>query len=64
MLLYVTCSVFKAENEEQISAFIARHADASLADMPVTWGQGQTGRQILPGDDDMDGFYFALVIKS
>jgi len=64
MLLYVTCSVFKSENEEQIRAFSERHADAILADMPATWGRGKTGRQVLPGDDGMDGFYFALLRKA
>jgi len=63
MLLYVTCSVFKAENEEQVSAFMARHSEASLAEMPANWGIGQIGRQILSGDDNMDGFYFALLDK-
>lgn len=28
VLLYCTCSVFKAEGEEQIQAFLARHSDA------------------------------------
>jgi 16S rRNA (cytosine967-C5)-methyltransferase len=63
MLLYVTCSVFKVENEEQVSAFMACHVEAKLADMPAAWGRGQIGRQVLPGDDGMDGFYFALLMK-
>jgi len=63
MLLYVTCSVFKAENQEQVAAFLQHHEDAELAEMSVPWGRGKTGRQILPGDDAMDGFYFALLRK-
>ena len=64
MLLYVTCSIFKAENEDQVSAFLQRYTDARLAELSVAWGIGKTGRQLLPGDDDMDGFYFAPLIKS
>jgi len=63
MLLYVTCSVFKAENEDQVTALLQRQDDAELAEMSVPWGRGQTGRQILPGDEKMDGFYFALLKK-
>lgn len=29
-MLYATCSLFKAENSEQISAFLARHPDARI----------------------------------
>jgi 16S rRNA (cytosine967-C5)-methyltransferase len=63
MLLYVTCSIFKAENEQQIIAFLERHEDARLEAMQASWGQGTTGRQLLPGDHDMDGFYFAPIRK-
>ncbi|HEY5734005.1 MAG TPA: 16S rRNA (cytosine(967)-C(5))-methyltransferase RsmB, partial [Gammaproteobacteria bacterium] len=62
-LLYVTCSVFKTENQEQVTAFLGRHEDASLEPMHVKWGRGKIGRQLLPGDDDMDGFYFAPIRK-
>ena len=63
ILLYVTCSVFKTENQEQVTAFLGRHEDASLEPMHVKWGRGKIGRQLLPGDDDMDGFYFAPIRK-
>jgi 16S rRNA (cytosine967-C5)-methyltransferase len=63
MLLYVTCSVFRVENQDQVTAFLQRWPDAGLAEMPVDWGRGKIGRQILPGDENMDGFYFALLMK-
>ena len=63
MLLYVTCSIFKVENEQQVLAFLQRHEDAQLDEMEVSWGRGKIGRQLLPGDDDMDGFYFARIKK-
>ncbi len=59
-LLYVTCSVFREENQDQLQAFLTRHPDAaSLAlNLPLT-----TNGQILP-DDIHDGFYYALVQKN
>ena len=63
MLLYVTCSIFKMENEQQVIAFLERHDDAQLDAMKVTWGRGKIGRQLLPGEEDMDGFYFARIKK-
>jgi 16S rRNA (cytosine967-C5)-methyltransferase len=52
MLLYVTCSVLKEENV-QVAGVVASECDATLCDE----------RQILPGDDDMDGFYYARLAK-
>lgn len=62
-MLYVTCSVFKVENEQQVSAFLDRHADARLR--PVDCGPGVegVGCQILTGTRQMDGFYFARLEK-
>jgi 16S rRNA (cytosine967-C5)-methyltransferase len=58
-LLYVTCSVFAAENTAQIGAFLGRHADASALPLPGA-GEGESGLQLLPGDDH-DGFFYALL---
>lgn len=64
MLLYSTCSILAQENAAQVAAFLARQRDAQELPIDVDWGRPQThGRQILPGDDDMDGFYFALLQK-
>jgi 16S rRNA (cytosine967-C5)-methyltransferase len=64
LLLYATCSILKQENEEQIDAFLACHADAAEVTIHATWGmQRPHGRQILPGDAGMDGFYYALLAK-
>jgi 16S rRNA (cytosine967-C5)-methyltransferase len=57
-MLYCTCSVFPQENDEQISAFVARHAAARL--LP-TGGMGE-GLQLLPSASH-DGFYYALLQK-
>lgn len=64
-LLYVTCSVFAEENQLQIAQFLARHADAYEKVLDVSWGQALAkGRQILPGEDNLDGFYYACLIKT
>ena len=65
MLLYCTCSVLKEENSRQVGAFLARHRDASELVIDAAWGHGCThGRQIFPGEDQMDGFYFACIRKN
>ena len=62
-MLYSTCSIFKAENETQIEAFLQRHDDAG--EMPLKGIDcGRTnkhGSQIMTGEQDMDGFYYALL---
>lgn len=64
MLLYVTCSILPAENDFQIGSFLESHSDASLVKIESDWGmQQQYGRQILPGQNDMDGFYYACIRK-
>jgi 16S rRNA (cytosine967-C5)-methyltransferase len=64
MLLYATCSVLRQENSAQIEEFIARHPDAIHQPIPASWGhECECGRQILSGEGDMDGFYFARLIK-
>lgn len=62
VLLYATCSIIQDENDGQIDRFLARHPDAVAHPMPVPWGRALShGRQILPGEGDMDGFYYARV---
>jgi 16S rRNA (cytosine967-C5)-methyltransferase len=64
MLLYCTCSVLAAENSKQVESFLARHSDAGEVDIDAAWGHGCThGRQIFPGENQMDGFYFACLCK-
>lgn len=59
-LLYATCSVFVEENDKVISRFLAENDKAKIQMIEAPWGIAtQFGRQILPGMDDMDGFYYA-----
>lgn len=64
MLLYATCSILPDENEEQIAQFLQSHNDAVVVENDASWGIKQAyGRQILPGQDNMDGFYYACLRK-
>ncbi len=64
MLVYATCSIFDCENGSQIQKFLERHPDASVEIPAVEWGLvGSFGRQILPGEAQMDGFFYAVLHK-
>ncbi len=62
LMVYTTCSAFKQENEQQIEAFLQRHPDAGEVrpDRPPAQPR-PFGFQRLPGDDVMDGFYYACL---
>lgn len=57
-LLYATCTIAKRENGAQIAAFLEATSDAEIG----TADSG-LGRQIIPGEGNMDGFYYACVQK-
>ena len=63
-LVYATCSVLQDENARQIDAFLSRHPDAVAIDpdLPVGRRSG-AGWQILPGEGDMDGFFYAALAR-
>lgn len=64
-LLYVTCSILKDENERQLAAFVSEQADAQVLLLPGPWGIEQSpGRQILTGENQMDGFYYGCIQKT
>lgn len=64
-LLYATCSVMPAENSQVVNRFLRAHPDAHPINLDVSWGvAAPPGRQILPGEDGMDGFYYALLANS
>jgi 16S rRNA (cytosine967-C5)-methyltransferase len=63
-LAYGTCSVLRAENQGQVAAFLARHADARALPLDARFGRvAGDGRQRLPGEQGMDGFFYALLHK-
>jgi 16S rRNA (cytosine967-C5)-methyltransferase len=58
LMVYATCSVLKAENLETVGAFAARTGDAALA--PIS---SADHFQMLPGQTNTDGFYYACLRK-
>ncbi|WP_448249583.1 16S rRNA (cytosine(967)-C(5))-methyltransferase RsmB [Thalassotalea agariperforans] len=60
-LLYATCSILPQENDQQIEQFLANNSDATLVKINDS---DQIGWQILPSEQNMDGFYYAKLIKS
>lgn len=64
-LIYATCSILPEENHEQIRRFVARQNDAQLNQISAEWGRDTGwGRQILPGESQMDGFFYASLTKT
>ncbi|MDR0771109.1 MAG: 16S rRNA (cytosine(967)-C(5))-methyltransferase RsmB [Burkholderiales bacterium] len=66
-LLYVTCSLFRAENEETVAAFCARHLEA-LHEVPTFAADiPHRGGQLLPSGTttghNQDGLYYAILHK-
>jgi 16S rRNA (cytosine967-C5)-methyltransferase len=65
ILLYCTCSVLADENSRQVKRFLQAHADAVEEQISAAWGHScEYGKQILPGENEMDGFYFACLRKT
>jgi 16S rRNA (cytosine967-C5)-methyltransferase len=67
-LLYVTCSVFNEENQEQVDKFLQHNADATqLAfELPASHAQAnitQLNGQLIPSNAH-DGFFYALLQKN
>lgn len=64
-LVYATCSLLPEENETQVRAFLARQPDACDQPIEASWGVArEPGRQTLPEDDGMDGFYYARLRRA
>lgn len=63
-LLYATCSIFAAENDGQIARLAGKYKNLRIMAIPGDWGMPtKYGRQILPGERKMDGFYYARLQK-
>ena len=63
-MLYATCSILPQENTQQIQQFLAQTSDAQLSPVTKIETSERPGRQILPGEQQMDGFYYARLVKS
>ena len=65
VLLYATCSILQAENAAQVDAFLARTPDATAEPLDARYGRtAGAGRQRLPGEAGMDGFFYARLRKA
>jgi 16S rRNA (cytosine967-C5)-methyltransferase len=74
-LVYITCSVFAAENAHQIDAFLGGETDFAPLDHQSLWEENFPGRSDLaridktlgisltPAKSGTDGFYFAALEK-
>ena len=67
-LLYVTCSILKQENVEQMQDFMTHYNNVVAVEFSddCNWGIEQAiGRQCLPIDSESgDGFYYAMLHKT
>jgi 16S rRNA (cytosine967-C5)-methyltransferase len=69
VLVYSTCTISPVENERQIAAFLERHADFAVdelpSDLPVWDHPSVPGfLQTLPHRDGTDGFFIARLRRS
>lgn len=67
-LVYATCSILRGENDQQVTAFLARTPDAQAEPLGEDFGHAPgaatDGRQRLPGEDGMDGFFYSRMVKT
>lgn len=64
-LLYATCSILRGENAGQVEAFLGRTPDAVAEPLDPDYGHADgPGRQRLPGEGGMDGFFYARLRKA
>ncbi|MEQ1599790.1 MAG: 16S rRNA (cytosine(967)-C(5))-methyltransferase RsmB [Methylotenera sp.] len=66
-LLYVTCSVFNEENQQQIDNFLQKNVDATQLPLLMTNDIGKNidtiNGQLIPNAQH-DGFFYALLVKN
>lgn len=68
-LVYATCSLFKEENEDQVTLFLSRHSEYKIMPLKDAWGnktpvpcEGDFLRMI-PKNHETDGFFAAIFEK-
>ena len=64
-LVYSTCSILPEENGEQVKRFLEKHPEFAISPLPETVDERfrkeytQTGLQLLPHRDKVEGFFIA-----
>lgn len=61
-LVYGTCSLLRAENDQAVQAFLDERPEATPEPVTAAWGTPTLhGRQLLSCRDAADGFYYAVL---
>jgi 16S rRNA (cytosine967-C5)-methyltransferase len=68
-LIYATCSLLPAENEDQIAGFVQRHPDFSVLPLPEAWPLPAPPCEgaflsLTPRRHDTDGFFGAVLVRA
>jgi len=64
-LVYVTCSLLRAENEAVVGEWLDTQVDARAVAFTLPVGQAAgVGWQVLPGDGDLDGMFYGVLEKA
>jgi 16S rRNA (cytosine967-C5)-methyltransferase len=71
-LVYATCSLLPEENEAQIEAFLAAHADFTLLPVAEVWAEtigtpcpvSGPHLRLTPAAHNTDGFFAAVLVKA
>lgn len=64
-LVYITCSMLRAENDAVVGEWLKDRPDARAVEFTLPVGQAASvGWQVLPGDGDLDGMYYAVLEKA
>lgn len=64
LLVYATCSIMPEENELQIKHLVEEKFDCECLPLEKPWGRWTGhGIQLLPGEQNRDGFFYSVLKK-
>jgi 16S rRNA (cytosine967-C5)-methyltransferase len=62
-VVYSTCTLSKAENEDNVEKFLAEHRDFEAVDALPEYFPGRKFVTLFPEDFGSDGFFIAKLVK-